>query len=66
MDFVKALVPGGILTFVVAGLMGSGGTKGAWLNITHHYVQGHGFYWSWVLFGIGTVLAWILLAITPK
>lgn len=66
MDFIKALIPGAILTFVVCAVMGAGGSKGAWLNITHHYVQGHGFYWSWVLFVVATGLSWVLIAITPK
>lgn len=66
MDFVKALVPGAILTLVFCGLLGAGGTKGAWLNVSHHYIQGQGFYWSWVMFAIGTGLAWVIIAITPK
>jgi len=66
MDFVKALIPGSILTFVVSAVMGAGHTKGGWLNIQHFYIQGHGLYWSWVLFAVATGLAWILYTITPK
>lgn len=66
MDFFKALVPGAILTFVVCAVMGAGGSDGDWLNIERHYIQGKGIYWSWVLFGIGTALSWVLIAITPK
>lgn len=66
MDFFKALVPGAILTFVVCAVMGAGGSDGDWLNIQSHYIQGHKIYWSWILFGIGTALSWILIAITPK
>jgi len=66
MDFVKALIPGSILTFVVCAVMGAGHTKGGWLNIQHYYIQSHGIYWSWTMFAIATGLAWILYAITPK
>ena len=65
-DFFKALIPGTILTFVVCSLMGAGGSKGAWLNIEHYYIQGHSIYWSWIMFAIGTGLSWVLIAITPK
>jgi hypothetical protein len=35
MDFVKALVPGSLLTFVISMILGSNHSKGAWLNIFH-------------------------------
>lgn len=66
MNFFKALFPGAILTFVVCALMGAGGSKGAWLNIQLYHVQGHDIYWSWILFVMGTGLAWVLFTITPK
>ena len=66
MDFFKALVPGATLTFVVSMAMGAGRSTGGWLQIHHYYIQGHGIYWSWVLFVIATGLAWMLFVITPK
>ena len=39
MDFVKALIPGSILTFVVCAVMGAGHTKGGWLNIQQDMVH---------------------------
>lgn len=66
MDFVKALIPGSLLTFVVATIIGSNHSKGAWLMIERASIQDHQFYWSWPLFAAATVLAWILFAITPK
>jgi hypothetical protein len=66
MDFVKALVPGSLLTFVISMILGSNHSKGAWLNIFRVAIEGHTFYWSWPLFALATGLAWILLAITPK
>ena len=66
MDFFKALVPGAILTFVVSMVMGASHSTGGWLQIHHYYIQGHGIFWSWVLFVVATGLAWILYIITPK
>ena len=66
MAFFKALIPGAILTFVVSMLMGRAHSTGGWLQIHHYFIQDHGFYWSWVLFVIGTGLAWMIMAITPK
>ncbi|HOB15112.1 MAG TPA: hypothetical protein PK680_03605 [Novosphingobium sp.] len=66
MDFVKALVPAGLLTFVVSALIGKGGSKGGWLAITRLSIDGHSFHWSWVLFAVSALLAWVLFAITPK
>ena len=66
MDFVKALIPGAILTWVVCAIMGAGHSTGGWLTIQHYYIQGHSLYWSWVLFAIGTGLTWMIIAITPK
>ena len=66
MDFFKALIPGAVLTFAVSMIFGAGRSKGGWLFIHHFYVQGHSFYWSWVLFVIATGLAWVLYAITPR
>ena len=66
MDFVKALVPGAILTFVVCALLGAGHSDGGWLGIQSHHIQGHRLFWSWTMFAIGTGLSWMLIAITPK
>ncbi|MBP6362714.1 MAG: hypothetical protein KA233_09985 [Novosphingobium sp.] len=66
MDFFKALLPGSLLTFVVSALMGKGGSRGGWLYIERIHIDSHSFYWSWTLFVVATVLAWILFAITPK
>lgn len=60
MSFIKALIPGFILTFVVCLIMGSNGARGAWLNIHHYTVHSHDFYWSWPLFVCATGLAWAI------
>lgn len=66
MDFVKALVPGTLLTWIVCAVLGKGGSSGGWLSIHRVTIDSHSFYWSWALFAIATGLAWILFAITPK
>ncbi len=60
MSFVKALIPGTILTFVVCLIMGSNRQRGAWLEIHHVSIQGFDFYWSWPLFIASTGIAWAI------
>lgn len=62
MAFIKALIPGALLTWIVAGILGSNGSRGGMLAIEHLYLQGHGFYWSWSLFVVATGLAWAIFA----
>ncbi|GGC19675.1 hypothetical protein GCM10011371_04220 [Novosphingobium marinum] len=62
MAFLKGLIPGFLLTFVVAGIIGSNRSNGGWLSIEHIYYQGHDFYWSWPLFLIGTGISWAIFA----
>ena len=64
----KALFPGALLTWIVAGIMGSNGTKGGFLFIHQIHISGnsafatsaHSFYWSWPLFIVSTVLAFAI------
>lgn len=58
MSFVKALVPGIILTFVVCIILGSNGSQGGWLEIYRVHIEGISFYWSWQLFIAATGLSW--------
>ena len=65
MEFFKAVPLGGILTYVVAVLIGSQGRSGGQLNIFHVDVQVDVYqaelWWSWPLFFAGTGLAWGLM-----
>lgn len=61
MAFLKALIPGFILTLLVAGAIGSQGSSGGFLEISRFAVEGHDLYWSWPLFIAGTGLSWALL-----
>jgi len=56
-SFLKALVLGAFLAFIVSLFIGSGGSSGGMLYVREVAVQGYDFYWSWPLFVIGTALA---------
>ncbi len=58
MSFVKALIPGLILTLIVGTIIGSTGSQGGFLNIHHAALAGYKFYWSWQLFVAATGLSW--------
>ncbi len=66
LEFWKALVPGTILTLVASAIIGSNGSKGGFLMIFPQTIQGTTIYWSWPMFIAGTLLAWALMAMTPK
>jgi hypothetical protein len=58
MEFIKALIPAAVLTWIVATIIGSNGSKGGFLFIHYIHVTGGGafsgggvsFYWTWPLF----------------
>lgn len=60
MSFIKGLIPGILLTWIVSGIIGSNGSKGGMLAIEHVFIHGQGFYWSWPLFLAATGLCWAL------
>ena len=55
--FLKAVVLGIFLAFIVSLFIGSGGSSGGMLNVRSVTVEGYQFYWSWALFLIGTGLS---------
>jgi hypothetical protein len=61
MAFVKALIPGIILTLVVSLVIGSNGASAGFLDIHHTSLADLEFYWSWPLFMAATGLSWGLL-----
>lgn len=58
MAFLKALIPGFILTFVVCLIIGSNGSSAGFLNIHRVSPADIDFYWSWPLFMASTGLSW--------
>ena len=56
MAFLKGLIPGLILTFVMAGILGSNGQSAGWLSVHAVDIEQFRFYWSWPLFVISTGL----------
>lgn len=63
MSAIKALIPGFLLTWIVSSLIGSQGSRGGLLGITHSLYLGHEFYWSWPLFCGATALAWLIFSL---
>lgn len=55
--FLKAVVLGIFLAFIVSLFIGSGGSSGGMLNVRSVTIEGFQFYWSWALFLIGTGLS---------
>jgi hypothetical protein len=64
MAFIKALIPGVILTFVIAIILGSNRVSGGWLNVHQINIEQASFYWSWPLFLISTGIAWFVFSTT--
>jgi hypothetical protein len=56
--FLKGVVAGTVLAFVIAALMDHAGYSGGMLNVRHFEVHGFRLYWSWGLFVIGSGLGW--------
>jgi hypothetical protein len=59
--FLKAIVLGAVLSFVVSLGIGHAGSTGGMVNVRHFDIEGFGFYWSWVLFLVGAGLAFVIL-----
>ena len=61
-NFLKAIVLGAVLAFIVSLFIGNGGSTGGFLNVRQYTIENVSFYWSWVTFLIGTGLSLGLLA----
>lgn len=62
MSFIKGLIAGTVLTWVVSLIIGSNQSRGGALAIHHEVIAGYGFYWSWPLFIASTCIAWGIAA----
>lgn len=60
MSFLKSLLPGTVVTYLVAGAIGHGHSTGGVLNVYRESIHGMDFYWSWPLMGATTLLFWAL------
>ena len=56
-SFIKGIVPGALLSWLVSLFIGSGGSQGGFLQVHLMAVQGEQFYWSWPLFFGGSALS---------
>jgi hypothetical protein len=59
--FLKSVLLGAVLAFVVSLFIGSGGSSGGMLNVRSYTIEGFQFYWSWALFIIGSGLSFGIL-----
>lgn len=66
MSLVKAIVLGGLLTWIVSMVLGSNHSRGGFLSVHLMAVQNYDVYWSWPLFFIATGLAWAILTMMPS
>lgn len=57
---IKAIFPGALLSWLVSTFVAGSGSKGGLLHIQHFTIAGTQFHGSWMLFIIGTALAWAL------
>ena len=57
---VKALLPGTVVTYLVAGALGHNQSDGGFLNV--YLARSHelSLYWSWPLMGAATALFWAI------
>ena len=58
---LKSLVLGAVLAFIVSLFIGSGGSSGGMLNVRSYTIEGVQFYWSWMLFVLGSALSFGIL-----
>lgn len=63
MTFLKALLFGSFLTFIVSEAIWAGKSRGGYLNISAVELSGHYVHWSWPLFIVATGLIWGILAL---
>lgn len=60
MAFIKAILPGFLISWVVSAIIGSQGSRGGWAAIHRITLEGVTFHWSWPIFAIGVALAWAI------
>ncbi len=66
MNAIKAMILGGVLTYVVALVIGSQGSSGGFLAIHNMRMGDYAVMWSWPLFLAGTGLAWAMTLLQPE
>ncbi|WP_247710039.1 hypothetical protein [Qipengyuania xiapuensis] len=62
-ELFKAVPLGSILTYVVALVVGSQGSRGGYLAIFRQEFYEYEMWWSWPLFFAGTALAWGIMTL---
>jgi hypothetical protein len=62
MALFKGMIPGLIVTLIVAVILGANGVSAGWLNVHKLHVAQLYFYWSWPLFLVATALGWFVFS----
>ena len=58
--FLKSVVLGVIFSAVISAVVGPAGGTGDMINVRNFVIEGFGFYWSWMLFVGGALLAFVI------
>ncbi|HTM94804.1 MAG TPA: hypothetical protein VL100_03155 [Croceibacterium sp.] len=66
MSLIKAVLLGGLLTWLVSLVLGTNHANTGWLNVHHMTVASHQVYWSWPLFVAATGMVWAILTMMPS
>lgn len=66
MSLIKAVLLGGLLTWLVSLVLGTNHANTGWLNVHQMTIASHQIYWSWPLFVAATGIAWAVLAMMPR
>jgi hypothetical protein len=66
MSLIKAVLLGGLLTWLVSLVLGKNHANTGWLSVHQMTVASHQFYWSWPLFLVATGMAWAIIAMMPS
>ena len=66
MSLIKAVVLGGVLTWLVSLVLGTNHANTGWLSVHQMTVADYKIYWSWPLFVAATGIAWAVLAMMPS
>jgi hypothetical protein len=69
MAFVKGLIPGIVISWVISSILGRNHQTDNFLfihlsNLPGHQLAQYTFYWSWPLFFAASVLGWFVFATT--
>lgn len=66
MSLIKAIVVGGVLTWLVSLVLGTNNANTGWLAVHQMVISNYKVFWSWPLFVAATGIAWAIIAMMPS